>query len=115
MEYFGQQVLSINNLDPISYLESLSAIAGGYTQASTRIHEVVAAYSLDSNGYELSPGQMVNRRWPLESSIILEFTSGSVSFPVLSAMRSPGKWTDYASYLTAPTTHNPRIQRHRQN
>jgi hypothetical protein len=97
---FGQKVLSINGLDPLSYLESQSAITGAYTQASTRINEVVATYFLTSAGaYGLNPGLLVNRAWPLEDSLTLVLDqSGTVVIPVLALPK--GKWTNRDDYLS---------------
>lgn len=57
---------------------------------------------LNDNGYQLNPGLMVNRRWPLESWVEVELSeSGTVSIPIVSSLRNPGTWTDYSSYLNA--------------
>lgn len=95
----GQKILSINGLDPLSYLESQSNMVA-YTQASTRINEVVASYSLDSNGdYLLDPGLMVNRAWPTESSITVVFeSSGTINIPVISKARDD--YPDLNTYLS---------------
>jgi hypothetical protein len=96
----GQKVLSINGIDPLSYLESQSVITGGYTQASTKINEVVAGYALDNAGnYRLRPGKLVNRAWPTEDSVTINFeSSGTLTIPVLAAPKN-GRWTDLNGYL----------------
>jgi hypothetical protein len=70
-----------------------------YTQASTRINEVVASYSLDSSGnYQLNAGVMVNRAWPTESSITVVFeSSGTINIPVLS--KAKDYYPDLNTYL----------------
>ena len=61
---------------------------------------MVASYSLNDNAdYELSPGLMVNRKWPLEEKLTIVFeTSGSIDIPVLSQIKRPG-WTNLNTYI----------------
>jgi hypothetical protein len=72
----------------------------GYTQASTRINEVVATYSLDDDGdYGLHVGSMVTRAWPTESTITVVFeNSGSIDIPVVS--KAKGQYTTLQTYIS---------------
>ena len=84
----------------MSYFESQSAFTAGYTQASTRINEVTASYYLDSEmGYKLDPGNLVNRRLPVETAVNVTFeNNGTITIPILAKPLSL-MWTDLTSYM----------------